>query len=122
MLIDKIYALLPNKANTYAELLHQIQRLTKNAIPDDITIDFERAMIQDLGQVYPYSAAQGCLFHLSKKVFKRVKELGVQQRYVDDPVFRSNIRMIAALSFVPTQDVVAAFKKALVSTAATMNN
>ena len=108
--IPCVYALLPNKrANTYAELLHQIQRLTNNAIPANIAIDFEMAMIQALGQVYPYSPAWGCLFHLSKNVFKRVKELGLQQRYVNDPVFRGNIRMIAALSFVPTQDVIAAF-------------
>ena len=50
-------------------------------------------------------------FHLSKKVFTHVQQLGLQQMYLDDDIFRENIRMIPALSFVPVQDTVAAFDR-----------
>ena len=49
------YALLPGmRANTYIELLKQLQQLTNNAIPADINIDSERGMIGAIRQVYPF--------------------------------------------------------------------
>ena len=105
-------ALLPDKrANTYIELLRQLQQLTNNAVPADVNVDFEAGMIRALGQVYPLSSVHGCLFHLSKNVFKHVQEFGLQQMYMNDDIFRANIHMIPALSFVPVQDTVAAFDR-----------
>ena len=66
-------------------------------------------MISAIQRTYPLSPARGCLFHLSKNVYKKVQESGLQPLYNNDPVFRENIRMIPALSFVPIQDTVAAF-------------
>ena len=106
------YALLPDKrANTYIELLRQLQQLPNNVIPADINIDFERGMIGAIRQVYPLCPIYGCLFHLSKNVYKHVQELGLQQMYQEDELFRENIRMIHSLSFVPVQDTVAAFDR-----------
>ena len=42
-------------------------------------------------------------------VFKRVQELGLQQVYMNDQLFRTNIRMIPAPSFVAIEVTVAAF-------------
>ena len=36
-------------------------------------------------------------------------DIGLQQNYLTDPLFRGNIRMIPALSFVPVHDVILAF-------------
>ena len=63
-------------------------------MPADINIDFEAGMIGALGQVYPIFSVHGCLFHLSKNVFKHVLQLGLQQMYLNDDIFRKNIRMI----------------------------
>ena len=38
-----------------------------------------------------------------------MQQLGLQQAYITNPVLRGNIRKIAAISFVPVQDVVPAF-------------
>ena len=71
------YALLPNKeANTYVELLNELQRHTNNAAPLSIMIDFESGMISAIQRTYPLSPACGCLFHLSKNVYKKVQESG----------------------------------------------
>ena len=80
-------------------------------MPADINIDFEAGMIGALGQVYPLSSIHGCLFHLSKNVFKHVQQLGLQQMYLNDDIFRENICMIPALSFVPVQYTIAAIDR-----------
>ena len=89
--------MLPDKrANTYLELLRQLQLLTNNAVPADITIDVEASMIRAIW-----------LFHVPENVLSTL--FGPQQMYLQDEVFRENIRMIPSLSFVTVQDIVAAF-------------
>ena len=41
-------------------------------------------------------------FHLSKSIYGRLQEFGLSHRYLNDALFRTNIKMISALSFVPT--------------------
>ena len=107
------YALLPNKRRaTYVEMLTKVQRLTHNAMPHSLMTDFESSMLSALNQIYPGIPQVGCLFHLAKNVFRRVQHIGLQQNYLKDPLFRGNIRMIPALSFVPVQDVILAFNEA----------
>ena len=72
-------------------------------------IDFEQSMKGALDQVYPIVPQKGCLFHLSKNVYKRVQYEGMSQLYMNDEEFRTNIRMISALSFVPIADTIQAF-------------
>ena len=100
------YALLPNKRRA---TLTEVQHLTQNAMPHSLMTDFESSMLSVLNQIYPGITQVGCLFHLAKNVFRRVQDIGLQQNYLTDPLFRCNIRMIPALSFVPAQDVILAF-------------
>ena len=78
-------------------------------MPTNITIDFETGMIAALNQVYPLSDIHGCLFHLSKNTFKHVQASGLQQLYINNHQFRENIRLLAAITFVPIPDIVAVF-------------
>ena len=104
------YGLLRNKeARTYEEMLGQIQRLTNNAIPESIMTDFENGSIAALRATYPNVPLKGCLFHLSKNIYKRVQDAGLAARYLNDNAFRTNIKMISAISFVPTAYVCASF-------------
>ena len=105
------YPLLTNKRlETYAELLTQIQILTNHVNPHSIMVDFEQAMIGATRNVYPLVPQKGCLFHLSKNIYRKVQDLGLSQLYLDDEQFRTNIRMIAALSFLPIEDTIQAFE------------
>ena len=105
------YALLPNKeAVTYTEFLQQVGRLTNAASPATIMVDYEQACINAVRQVYPQSSLVGCLFHLCKSVFRHVQSEGLQQMYMENEVFRSNVRMIPALAFVPLDDIIPAFE------------
>ena len=104
------YALLPNKRRgTYVEFLQQVHRLTNGFIPQSIMIDFEQACIGAIPIVYPNTFVFGCLFHLSKSIFRHVQANGLQLQYSNDAVFRENIRMIPALAFVPIADTQQSF-------------
>ena len=86
-----------------------MEQLTHGGSPDTIMIDFEQACISAIPNVFPNSSVGGCLFHLCKSIFRRVQANGLQQEYLDDDNFRTNIRMIAALAFVPTADIIQSF-------------
>ena len=102
------YALLSNKnRGTYVELLQQVHRLTNGAAP--IMIDFEQACIGAITMVFPNASVYGCLFHLTKSIYRHVQANGLQQQYLNDNLFRTNIRMIGALAFVPLADILQSF-------------
>ena len=106
-----LYALLSNKqTETYTEFLQQVERLTGAASPATIMIDFERACINAVNLVYPQSQVIGCLFHLCQSVYRHVQSQGLQQQYMENEEFRTNIRMIPALAFVPLDDIIPAFE------------
>ena len=104
------HSLLPNKSRaTYIEMLTEVQWLTHNAMPHNLMTDFELSILIVLNQIYPGIPQVGCLFHLAKNVFRRVPDIRLQQNYLTDQLFRGNIRMTPALSFLPVQDVMLKF-------------
>lgn len=105
------YALLPDKSEaTYVEFLDQIKLLTNNVNPTSIMTDFELAAINAAHTVYPQADQSGCLFHLSKNIFSCVQDEGLQVQYNNNQNnIATNLRMVAALAFVPEVDVVQAF-------------
>ena len=72
-------------------------------------IDFEQSMMGALDQVYLVVPQKGFLIHLSKNIYKRVQDEGMSQLCMNDEEFRTNIRMISALSFAPIADTIQAF-------------
>ena len=77
------YALLPNKRRTlYVKMLAEAQRVTHNAMPHSLITDFESSMLSALNKMYPCITQVGCLFHLTKNVFRRVQDIGLQQNYL----------------------------------------
>ena len=105
------YALLANKrAQTYIEFLEHVRELTNHAEPTSVMIDFERACINAIPNVFPQATVLGCLFHLCKSVYRHVQSLGLQEQYLVDEEFRVNIKMIPALAFVPPDDIIPAFQ------------
>ena len=105
--------MLPNKRlDTYNKFLMQIRNLTNLVNPQSVKIDMidcSTSMMNALDQVYPVVSQKGCLFHLFKHVYKRVQDEVLSQLYMSDEEFRTNIRMISALSFVPIAGTIQAF-------------
>ena len=100
------YCLLVNKQiETYVEFLSRIHLLTNKVVPESIMTDFEQSMIGAIAQVYPLTLQKGCV----KIMYHRVQELRLSHQYWSNAVFRTKIKMISALSFVPVADTIQAF-------------
>lgn len=73
-------------------------------------IDFEIAVINSINAVFPRAEIKGCFFHLCQNVYRKVQALGLQQLYQNDTNFAIQVRMIAALTFVPLDKVIEHFE------------
>ena len=105
-----IFALLPSKTEaTYRRLMIAISNLTNGRFPTDILIDFERGAINVIQTVFANANVKGCFFHLCFNVWKHVQNAELQVRYVEEPEFALQLRMLTALAFLPPQDVVRGF-------------
>ena len=58
---------------------------------------------------FPNCAVRGCYFHLCQSVLRKVGEIGLKQQYETGDVVRGCVRCLAALAFVPPDDVIEAF-------------
>ena len=100
------FALLPNKTQpTYLRLFQELHNMNQNLNPSTVLIDFEVAVKNALEIVFPGVDVKGCYFHLTQNIYKRIKDNGLQVRYQQDAAFTLEVRMIAALAFVPGNDV-----------------
>ena len=105
-----IYALLPNKTQiTYTRVLREVSNVVNGASPTSVLIDFEKAALIAFEVVFPNSTLSGCFFHLSSNVWKKVQNVGLQQRYQNDDEFSIHVRMLMSLAFVPVTEVENAF-------------
>jgi hypothetical protein len=68
-------------------------------------VDFEKAAIYTIHHVFNNTSVRGCFFHVSRNIWRHMQNLGFQQRYTDNSIFALQVRMMAALSFVPENDV-----------------
>ena len=78
-------------------------------MPHSLMTGFESSILIALNQIYRSIPQVGCLFHLAKNVSRRVQDIRLQQNYLTDLLFRGNISMIPAFSFLPVQDVMLEF-------------
>ena len=104
--IPCVYVLLPNKTQvSYTTTLRQLQTIHPNLHPTSVLIDYELAIKNALEAVFPGVVVSGCFFHFSQNIWRRVQRHGLQDRYAQDAGFVTEVRMIAALAFVPGNDV-----------------
>ena len=73
-------------------------------------VDFEMALLNAVRDLFPNSTLKGCSFHFCQAFYRKVQSLGLQNRHRDDDEFNLKIRMLAAVAFVPTTDVIRAFE------------
>ena len=76
-ILPYIYALLPNKTEeTYTRLFGEVEQHVANS-PTDILMDFERAVLNSVHQVYPNTESKGCFYHFSSNIWKHIQNLGL---------------------------------------------
>lgn len=109
--IPVLYALLPYKTKEiYYNLFTIVKSFIPEANPNRIVVDFEQIVIKSLSSIFPYSTVNGCYFHLTQSVWRRIQSNGqVLNRYKNDIQFSLFIRMILSLAFIPIDDVQISF-------------
>ena len=111
--IPCIFGLLKNKTRiTYERFFNELSNhMQPGYTPTTILFDFELATINAARQVFPNADISGCFFHLSSNIWKKIQSIGLHQRYNVDLEFALHVRMIPALAFVPSDQVVDVFER-----------
>ena len=78
--------------------------------PTDTLMNFERAALNSVRQMYPNASLKVCFYHFSSNIWKHIQNLGLQNHYQDDENFALWLRMLSALAFVPPNDVIRYFE------------
>jgi len=99
------------KSKDYKKVLEAInEALTVEPSVKTIVADYEKAAWKACRTVYPTVTMQGCVFHFTQAVWRKVQELGLQIQYQDDHRTYNFIRQLMALPFLPITEIAATFQ------------
>ena len=104
------YSLLPGKSrevynDCFTMLKSACQDRNLNVLPRKITVDFELGLLQAVELQFPTAKIQGCFYHYSQSIWRKVQKLGLHTTYQDDPTFKAFVSKKVALSFCPKRFV-----------------
>lgn len=109
-----IYALLTDKSqSTYTRFLKYLLEIKPSLNPTSVIMDFEHASINAFKIVFPHAEQQGCFFHFSKCMWRQIQNVGLVENYINNANFALHIRMLAALAYVPPDNVINAYEEIL---------
>ena len=89
----------------YRAVMITIRSLIPGFNPTCAMADFEQAPRNALSAVFPSVTIIGCWFHFTKAVFEKVKKLGLSNAYKKNQLFRTWIRKLMALQFLPEEQI-----------------
>lgn len=101
------------KEETYVEALKVLLEAQPTLNPTDYMVDFERAAMNAIHEVFPDSEIHGCHFHFTQNVWRHIQQVGLQKKYNEDADFALNLRLLIALAFVPIDSVAEAYTELL---------
>lgn len=105
-----VYVLTTDKdEETYRGVIFTLKQIQPALNPTDVTLDFEKAVMNVIAESFPNAEIHGCNFHLCQNVWRHVQEVGLQTIYASDDEFAQNIKMLTALAYVPVDRVIEAF-------------
>ena len=111
LILPLLFVLMPNRTqSSYARVLSAIGNLRPNLAPLTIMSDFEQASINAFHDAYPAARQRGCFFHFSQCVWKHIQQhSALASEYRENPDFALQLKMLAALAFVPPEKVPEAY-------------
>ena len=73
--------------------------------------EFEDACIKAFVEAFSDGATECCFFHLVPVHWRKIMDMGLRTRYIEDETLSLNLRMFTALAFVPPDDIVSVFNE-----------
>lgn len=107
-------SLLPNKKMETYKRLFKIIKSGVSQYPSSINIDYEKAVMSAATSVFGRECkVNGCYFHLSQSLFRRVQTKGAYEDYMKQSVkgeeFRKYFKLLQALAYLPQQYIIDGF-------------
>ncbi|KAE9539653.1 hypothetical protein AGLY_004905 [Aphis glycines] len=109
--VPLVFCLLPNKCKqTYIYVFRTISKKCKdlglNFSPANITVDFERVIINAVSEMWTQTNISGCQFHLTQSWYRKIQEIGLSSVYKDESSEIGKwLRNIFGLLFLNPEDV-----------------
>ncbi|XP_053148756.1 uncharacterized protein LOC128343547 isoform X2 [Hemicordylus capensis] len=107
-----IYILLQKKnMDTYNRMFEIMKLLIPNLAPQRVLVDFEKACMNAVRIVFPHAEVKGCYFHLCQSLIRKINNVGLKTEYETNMDINITLKSLAALAFVPIDDVRSVFDK-----------
>ncbi|XP_074625395.1 uncharacterized protein LOC141883714 [Acropora palmata] len=105
--VPLVFVLMANKKEKdYKKVLKKtIELLPSKPAIKQVTIDFKKALWAAFRMVLPAISIQGCVFHWTQAVWRKVQELGLQRAYSEDDAVYKYVRKLMALPFLPHRQI-----------------
>lgn len=96
----------------YRTVLQEVLRILPSPpAVRSITLDFEQALWTVFRELLPNVSLQGCLFHWTQALWRKVQELGLEPAYRADSRTYKYIRKLMALPFLPEAEITPMFQR-----------
>ena len=111
-----VFCLLPKKSgDTYTAVFNiikdKMESLGMSIELQTFRSDFETAAYSSMRSLFPGLGVECCFFHFGQANWRKISELGLRTKYVEDLDFSLKVRMFTALAFVPPDIVRHAFQE-----------
>ncbi|XP_069618197.1 uncharacterized protein [Ranitomeya imitator] len=107
-----LYILLQRKdMNTYKRMFEIMMLLIPNLAPQKVLVDFEKACMTAVRIAFPHADVKGCYFLLCQGLIRKIKNVGLKTEYESNISIKMTLKSLAALAFVPIEDVRCVFDK-----------
>ena len=95
----------------YKKVLKKLlESLPSSPAVKSVVMDFESALWKVFPKVYPGVELQGCSFHWTQAVWRKIQLLGLQPLYLSNHSTHDFCRRLMALPFLPCEHVEPAFR------------
>ncbi|KAG0442705.1 hypothetical protein DMUE_0071 [Dictyocoela muelleri] len=111
-IIPCIYVFMTNKNEESYYQVFEYLKLNGMSDPEHINIDFELALYNSLKKCFPLTQLRGCLFHLSQIIVRYLKPSFIN-RYKYDSDFKTYVKYMYFLAFIPVEKIKTEFIKIL---------
>ncbi|CAF4361066.1 unnamed protein product [Rotaria sp. Silwood2] len=106
-LFDQMYSI-HGSIQTYEELFTIVKQHVEHKLKY-VTIDFEKAAENAFSVIFPQCDIFGCFFHFKQFIWRKICELHLKKEFLENDISRRAMKNLAALAFIPPQNVIEEF-------------